>query len=161
MIIRIADFDDLEYVLVILQTHNVRRHLTMILDTLVCHIFVFWQQSRVLAKELDPDSTLVSEVMTPSPESVEPEMSLLDALHLMHDQKYLHLPVVCEGATKGLVDAMDVMNATMGDGSGEGWRTFWEQTLEVDDDESDTASQRSARSGVDKPSKLPAKSAAA
>jgi hypothetical protein len=103
--------------------------------------------NRVLAKELDPDSTLVSEVMTPSPESVEPEMSLLDALHLMHDQKYLHLPVVCEGATKGLVDAMDVMNASQGDGNGsEGWRSFWEQTMDVGDDESDTASIKSAAS---------------
>merc|ERR1740138_1886935 len=63
--------------------------------------------NRVVAKELDPDATLVSEVMTPRPESVEPEMSLLDALHLMHDQKYLHLPVVEGGVAKGLVDAMD------------------------------------------------------
>ena len=44
-----------------------------------------------------------------------------------------------------MVDAVDVMNATMGDGeegSG-GWRTFWEETMNVDDDESDTASVRS------------------
>merc|ERR1712185_259178 len=78
----------------------------------------------------------------------------------MHDQKYLHLPVVCEGATKGLVDAMDVMNASQGDGNGsEGWRSFWEQTMDVGDDESDTASMRSvgttgsARTGKSRASK--------
>jgi len=101
--------------------------------------------NRVLAKELSPDSTLVSEVMTPNPESVSPGMSLLDALHLMHDKKYQHLPVVEGGVVQGLVDVMDVMNATMGDGNGsEGWRTFFEQTMEVEDDGSDTASVRSA-----------------
>ena len=63
-------------------------------------------------------------------ESVEPEMTLLDALHLMHDQKYLHLPVVANGTAKGLVDAMDVMDASQGDGKGsDGWRSFWEQTM--------------------------------
>ena len=101
--------------------------------------------NRVLAKELSPDSTLVSEVMTPNPESVSPDMSLLDALHLMHDKKYQHLPVVEGGVVQGLVDVMDVMNATMGDGKGsEGWRSFFEQTMEVEDDGTDTASVRSA-----------------
>ena len=56
------------------------------------------------------------------------------------------------GAAKGMVDAVDVMNATMGDGeegSG-GWRTFWEQTMDVDDDESETSSLRSAGSALSK-----------
>ena len=100
--------------------------------------------NRVLAKEIDPDTTLVQDVMTPNPESVEPEMTLLDALHLMHDQKYLHLPVVANGTAKGLVDAMDVMDASQGDGKGsDGWRSFWEQTMAIGDDASDAASVKS------------------
>ena len=100
--------------------------------------------NRVLAKEIDPDTTLVQDVMTPNPESVEPEMTLLDALHLMHDQKYLHLPVVANGTAKGLVDAMDVMDASQGDGKGsDGWRSFWEQTMTIGDDASDAASVKS------------------
>ena len=101
--------------------------------------------NRVVAKDLSPDTTLVGEVMTGRPESVSSDMSLLETLHLMHDSKFTHVPVVDGEAVKGLVDAMDVMNATMGDGSGkDGWRTFWEQTMEFgDDNTSDTASQRS------------------
>jgi hypothetical protein len=42
---------------------------------------------------------------------------------------------------------MDLMNATMGDGSSsDGWRSFWEQTTGVDDDDSETGSVRSSHS---------------
>ena len=98
----------------------------------------------MLAKELSPDSTLVREVMTADPESVSPDMSLLDALHLMHDKKYQHLPVVEGGLVLGLVDVMDVMAATMGEeGSGrDGWRTLWDQALDLDE-ASESASVKS------------------
>jgi len=103
--------------------------------------------NRVLAKDLSPDTTLVSEVMTANPESVESEMSLLDALHFMHDRKYNNLPVAEGASVVGLVDAVDLMTATMGDGSSsDGWRSFWESTMAFEDDGSDTVSVRSASS---------------
>lgn len=36
--------------------------------------------NRVVAKGLDPDATLVSDVMTPNPDTVPPEMTVIEAL---------------------------------------------------------------------------------
>ncbi|CAN0235515.1 unnamed protein product, partial [Ectocarpus fasciculatus] len=49
---------------------------------------------RVVAKGLDPDHTPVSSIMTPNPDTVPPEMTAVEALGEMHENKYLHLPVV-------------------------------------------------------------------
>lgn len=35
--------------------------------------------------------------MTPNPECVTVETTILDALHLMHDGRFLHLPVIDKG----------------------------------------------------------------
>ncbi|CAN0164528.1 unnamed protein product, partial [Chrysoparadoxa australica] len=71
--------------------------------------------NRVLAKNLSPDETMVSDVMTPNPDSVLPELTVLDALHQMHECRYLHLPVVTDGGrVVGLVDVMEIINATVG-----------------------------------------------
>ena len=59
------------------------------------------------------------------------------------------VPVVAaeSGVAVGLVDVMDLMGATMGDGgSSDGWRSFWEQTVEVDDNGSDSGSVKSSSS---------------
>jgi CBS domain-containing protein len=40
---------------------------------------------------------LMLQVMTLNPECVTLETTILDALHVMHDGKFLHLPVVDKG----------------------------------------------------------------
>ncbi|MBA0614451.1 hypothetical protein Godav_014748 [Gossypium davidsonii] len=52
---------------------------------------------RVVAQNLSPELTPVEKVMTPNPECVTVETTILDALHLMHDGKFLHLPVLDKG----------------------------------------------------------------
>ncbi|KAF8377058.1 hypothetical protein HHK36_030431 [Tetracentron sinense] len=52
---------------------------------------------RVVAQSLSPELTLVEKVMTPNPECATLETTILDALHIMHDGKFLHLPVVDKG----------------------------------------------------------------
>ncbi|MFN9910803.1 MAG: CBS domain-containing protein, partial [bacterium] len=42
--------------------------------------------TRVIAKNMNPDETLVSQVMTPNPECVSSDLTLIDALKEMHDQ---------------------------------------------------------------------------
>lgn len=37
------------------------------------------------------------QVMTSSPECATMETTILDALHIMHDGKFLHLPVIDKG----------------------------------------------------------------
>jgi CBS domain-containing protein len=87
--------------------------------------------SRVVANELNPDITEISEVMTPDPEFGHPEMTALEALQMMHDNKFLTLPV-CEGSGDivGLVDVMDVIHAC---GDAAHWRSLFEAAMEIDD----------------------------
>ena len=87
--------------------------------------------SRAIAKELPLDLTPVSTVMTPNPESVSPDTTVLEALQIMHDNKFLTLPV-CEsnGSVIGVVDVMDCVYAS---GGAEGWRSIFASALECDD----------------------------
>ncbi|KAG5180370.1 myosin 29 [Tribonema minus] len=121
--------------------------------------------NRVLAKDRSPDDTLVSEVMTPNPDSVPADMPVLDALHQMHEQRYLHLPVVdANGRVMGLVDVMEIINATIGKEGSTAWEALFGAVID-EDDFSDTASARSAVTfGADRhatPARAPAAAAAA
>jgi signal-transduction protein with cAMP-binding, CBS, and nucleotidyltransferase domain len=117
--------------------------------------------SRAVAKELPLELTEVSSVMTPNPEYVSPEMTVLEAMQTMHDARFLTLPV-CEddGRVVGLVDVMDVI---YGCGGAEGWRSVFSSAMDIGDDVSDASSVyshgdgsrvsrsvRSARSSVKK-----------
>ncbi len=62
---------------------------------------------RVIAKGLDPDKTLLGEVMTPDPDTVSSDTTAIDALRLMQDGNYRHLPVVDGGRVLGLVSRRD------------------------------------------------------
>jgi signal-transduction protein with cAMP-binding, CBS, and nucleotidyltransferase domain len=86
---------------------------------------------RVVANELNADRTSISEVMTPDPDFAHPEMTALEALQMMHDNKFLTLPV-CEGNGDivGLVDVMDIMHAC---GNADHWRSLFEAAMEIDD----------------------------
>uniref|UniRef100_A0A453GCZ4 CBS domain-containing protein n=2 Tax=Aegilops tauschii subsp. strangulata TaxID=200361 RepID=A0A453GCZ4_AEGTS len=52
---------------------------------------------RVIAQNLPPESTTVGKVMTQSPECATIDTPILEALHTMHDGKFLHLPVLDRG----------------------------------------------------------------
>ncbi len=62
---------------------------------------------RVIAEGLDPDKTLLGEVMTPDPDTVSSDTTAIDALRLMQDGDYRHLPVVDGGSVSGLVSRRD------------------------------------------------------
>ncbi|KAG0461268.1 hypothetical protein HPP92_021195 [Vanilla planifolia] len=49
---------------------------------------------RLIANNLPPDSTSVEKVMTVNPECGTIDTPIIDALHIMHNGKFLHLPVV-------------------------------------------------------------------
>ena len=104
--------------------------------------------NRVVAKGLSPDDTLVGDVMTPNPDCVDPDLTLIDALREMHDQKYLHLPVrESGGRVVGLVDVMELVRSTAGEGEtgGKGWRNFFDGVMNArgDRDVSDAGSNAS------------------
>ncbi|EPS72476.1 hypothetical protein M569_02281, partial [Genlisea aurea] len=105
---------------------------------------------RVIAQDLPPDSTPVEKVMTPNPECATVETSIVDALHTMHDGKFLHLPVVDkDGIVVAVVDVLHIAHAavaTVGNAAAGNNETssammqrFWDSAMDLnpeDDDES-------------------------
>lgn len=62
---------------------------------------------RVLAEGKDATKTLLSEVMTRAPATMGPTGSAIDALRLMHDGGFRHVPVVADGKVVGIVSHGD------------------------------------------------------
>ncbi len=77
---------------------------------------------RVIHGKLDAGSIPVSQVMTKDPDSVLPEMSVIDAMRMVNEKRFRHLPLVKDGKLVGLVSSGDL--------------TRWvvdEQKAEIDD----------------------------
>jgi CBS domain-containing protein len=65
---------------------------------------------RVMAKGKDPETTLLSEVMTPSPVSMGPSQSFGHALLLMQEKGFRHIPVVEDGHPIGIISSRNAMD---------------------------------------------------
>ncbi|XP_019198369.1 PREDICTED: CBS domain-containing protein CBSCBSPB1-like isoform X2 [Ipomoea nil] len=104
---------------------------------------------RVIAQDLSPESTLVDKAMTPNPECASVETPILDALHRMHDGKFLHLPISDkDGVVVAVVDVLHITRAaisTVGNTAGVNEETantmmqkFWDSAMAIshhDDEE--------------------------
>ncbi|RZC54490.1 hypothetical protein C5167_013350 [Papaver somniferum] len=112
---------------------------------------------RVVAQNLSPELTLVEKVMTSDPECATLETTILDALHIMHDGKFLHLPVVDkDGCVVACIDVLQITHAaiSMVEGSSGAvndmattmMQKFWDSALALDppEDDYDTQSEMSA-----------------
>lgn len=113
---------------------------------------------RVIAQNLTPDSTLVEKVMTPNPECATVDTPIVDALHTMHDGKFLHLPVVDrDGHVVAVVDVIHITHAaiaTVGNTSGANteatnnmMQRFWDSAMQLGpvDEEEETRSEGSLK----------------
>ena len=63
--------------------------------------------SRVLAEGRDAAVTPLGQVMTPDPDTMPPGRSAIEALRLMQDGGYRHLPVIRDGRVIGVVSRGD------------------------------------------------------
>ncbi|CAA7019149.1 unnamed protein product [Microthlaspi erraticum] len=112
---------------------------------------------RVVAQNLSPEKTLVEKVMTPNPECASLETTILDALHTMHDGKFLHLPIVDkDGSPAACVDVLQITHAAISmvenssgavnDMANTMMQKFWDSALALEpaNDDSDTQSEMSA-----------------
>jgi len=66
---------------------------------------------RVVAEGLALDETIVREVMTPEPDTIKSDTMAIEALRLMQDGGYRHLPVVDDGRVLGVVSRRDFYGA--------------------------------------------------
>jgi CBS domain-containing protein len=62
---------------------------------------------RVLAAGLDPETATLDQIMTADPTVIPVTASLSQALHVMHDGGFRHLPVVEGGKPVGMVSLRD------------------------------------------------------
>ncbi|OMP04077.1 Phox/Bem1p [Corchorus capsularis] len=113
---------------------------------------------RVIAQNLSPDSTLVEKVMTPNPECATVDTPIVDALHTMHDGKFLHLPVVDrDGEIVAVIDVIHITHAaiaTVGSTSGINgeaastmMQKFWDSAMALppNEDDDETRSENSLK----------------
>jgi CBS domain-containing protein len=71
--------------------------------------------TRVLARPLDPKATTVTEVMTPNPICVPPETRVSDAVLVMLERGFRHLPIVGPDARiLGVFSLRDAMPREVG-----------------------------------------------
>lgn len=63
--------------------------------------------NRVVAAKLDPMTTALAGVMTEHPDTVRPDTLAVEALRMMEDGGYRHLPVVSRGQILGVVSRRD------------------------------------------------------
>ena len=66
--------------------------------------------TRVIAKERDPKSTLLAEVMTADPQTVDSKKSFGAALMMMFENGFRHVPVVEEGKLIGIVSSRNALD---------------------------------------------------
>jgi CBS domain-containing protein len=71
--------------------------------------------TRVLAKALNPQTTLASDVMTRNPQSVGPDMRVADAVVIMIERGFRHLPIInTAGKILGVFSIRDAMPREIG-----------------------------------------------
>ena len=64
---------------------------------------------RVLARDLLPDETPLSEVMTANPVTIDARRPFRHALQMMVDGGFRHVPVIDGGSVVGVVSARDAL----------------------------------------------------
>jgi CBS domain-containing protein len=70
---------------------------------------------RLVAEEKSPAQTIISEVMTPKPETISPKTTVMGALQRMQEGRFRHLPVEESGEIIGIVSIRDIYAAVRED----------------------------------------------
>jgi len=70
---------------------------------------------RVIAAGRDPATTQVGDVMTPRPQSIHPDEPFVNALRVMHQGGFRHLPVVEHERPLGIVSSRDALDSDLYD----------------------------------------------
>ena len=65
---------------------------------------------RVVAQGLDARTTRLADVMTPAPDTIDPDKSFGYALLIMHERGFRHLPVIQDSKLVGIVSSRSAMD---------------------------------------------------
>jgi CBS domain-containing protein len=70
--------------------------------------------ARVLAEGKNAATVMLAEVMTAKPQTIAPGKNAIEALRLMQDGGYRHLPVIDQGKIVGIVSKGDFLGVEQG-----------------------------------------------
>jgi len=70
---------------------------------------------RVLAEGRDTRTTRLADVMTRNPTTIHPDRPFPEALHIMYEGGFRHVPVVEDGRPVGMVSARDALGPELED----------------------------------------------
>jgi CBS domain-containing protein len=70
---------------------------------------------RVVAEGRDAKSVRLAEAMTANPQTIHPDQPFPDALHMMHEAGFRHVPVVENGLAIGIISARDALGPELED----------------------------------------------
>lgn len=70
---------------------------------------------RVIAEGRDVQGTQVADVMTRNPQTIHPDKPFADALHVMYEGGFRHVPVVEDGRPVGMISARDALGPELED----------------------------------------------
>jgi CBS domain-containing protein len=101
----------------------------LVVDVLGALLGIFTERDavfRVLVERRDPLATAVAAVMTAAPATLRPDHNAMDALRLMDDGGFRHVPVMESGRVYGIVSRRDFHAAELSLREDE--TKFWERT---------------------------------
>jgi CBS domain-containing protein len=64
--------------------------------------------ARVIAIGRDPETSTCGDIMTKNPDTLSPDDTASDAIGMMRERNYRHLPVVKDGRVVGMVSVRDL-----------------------------------------------------
>ena len=70
---------------------------------------------RVVAEDRDPRLTRLADVMTRNPQTIHPDKAFPDALRIMYEGGFRHVPVVEDGRPVGVISARDALGHELED----------------------------------------------
>lgn len=70
---------------------------------------------RVIADGRDVEDTVLGDVMTRNPQVIHPDKPFVEALHLMYEGGFRHVPVVEDGRPIGMISARDALGPELED----------------------------------------------
>jgi len=68
---------------------------------------------RVIAQGRDVHTTRLADVMTKDPRTVDPDKTYGYALHIMHENRFRHVPVIENGKPIGIVSSRNALDPDM------------------------------------------------
>jgi CBS domain-containing protein len=71
---------------------------------------------KVVAAELDPATTLIASVMVEHVQTITADRTLAEALHMMHEGRFRHVPVLDQNRSPiGVVSSRDALSGDLAD----------------------------------------------